>query len=67
MTPLFVSYTCNKNGFTAFGWVICDEGQYVSDKQDIEDLAETIEQTCGYDPGTVTIINFRRLEARNMQ
>jgi len=61
MRPLFVSYAGRRGGNEAQGWVVLDWGQ-VDSARSVTDLVAHIEDDRRYDPGTLVLISFRRLE-----
>ena len=61
MSPMFVSFTGLRKGLTFWGWVELNADP-IRNGKDIEHICNTIEESRGYDKGSVVIINFQRLE-----
>lgn len=61
MKPLFVSYNGQIEGKWSQGWVVLVNYPALEDARDMTHLAEMLEKR-GYDPGTLVLNNFRRLE-----
>lgn len=62
MKPMFVSFAGRKNGHEAQGWVVLDNQPYLSTGDDVAEITTRIEDLRRYDPGTLVIISFQRLE-----
>lgn len=63
--PLFVSFTARKIGEmnTVMGHVVITGQESVASAPDIEAIAAFIEENTQMQPGTLAVINFRRLES----
>lgn len=61
MKQIFVSYVGRKGGQPAQGWAVYDCGP-IDSPSAVTDLVVRIEDDRHYDPGTLVLINFRRLE-----
>ena len=59
--PLFVSYVAKKAGDETRGWIVADVSPLVT-AEDVVALHRMLEEKTGFDPGSMTIIFFGRLE-----
>ncbi|MGY3581383.1 putative phosphohydrolase [Bradyrhizobium sp. USDA 4341] len=62
MNPLFVSYAGRKNDAECEGCIVLEHYPPVASSADVSALIELIETNRQYDPQTVVLVNFRRLE-----
>jgi hypothetical protein len=62
MKPLFVSYSGHKNGSSAEGWVVIPNHPPLVTTADVSALVDLIASQRNYDPATLVLVNFRRLE-----
>lgn len=63
MKPMFVSFTGRKNGQEAQGWAVLPDQPALVTGTDVADMANRIEDLRRYDPGTLVVISFQRLES----
>jgi hypothetical protein len=62
MKPLFVSYSGHRNGLSAEGWMVLPNHPPLATGADISALVDLIAAHRNYDPATLVLVNFRRLE-----
>lgn len=60
---MFVSFRGLKDGREAQGWVVLPDQPALVVGTDVADMANRIEDLRRYDPGTLVVISFQRLEA----
>lgn len=60
--PLFVSYVGRMRGESAQGWVVLTDHPPLATPEDMKELVTLLEDERKYDPGTLVLVNFRRLE-----
>ena len=63
--PLFVSFTGYRKGVSAFGWCVFGGAGPIETGPHVEELCKAVERERGYDPGSLVVLNFRRLESGN--
>ena len=62
MRPWFVSYIASKNGELKVGWVVADVEGKITNGAAVMNLQNSIELEKDYDPASVVLLNFFRLE-----
>ena len=62
MKPMFVSFVGRKDGVEAQGWAVLPDQPPLIIGTDVADMANRLEDIRRYDPGTLMIISFQRLE-----
>lgn len=63
MRKLFVSFVGNRDRQHSHGWVVLDYNLPIDDALAVEDLSRRIEKARGYEPDSVVITSFQRLES----
>lgn len=62
MAPLLVSYKGTRNGLPSEGWVVLNDIPLIKTGDDVENVLRKIADARGYNPMTMLMLTFQRLE-----